>query len=82
MKVLNLHSDRHPEATVDIFVTEPFDFDREYDAAMRGEIAHNLAARFVTIPTLMAMKQDTGRARDADDVQHLPWLQEELRRDR
>lgn len=83
MKVLNLFSNEHPEAPMDLFVTEPFEFDHEYDAAMRGEIAPGLEARFVTIPTLMEMKRATGRARDADDVQHLHWLLEERqRRDR
>lgn len=80
MKVLNLYSDQHPTAPVDLFVTEPFDFDREYDAAMRGEIAPDIVALFVTIPTLIAMKDTTGRARDADDVEHLRWLMEETKR--
>lgn len=39
MTVLNLYSDRYRPVTVDIFVTEPFDFDREYDAALIGELS-------------------------------------------
>lgn len=29
MTVLNFHSDRHPTAAVDIFASDPFDFDAE-----------------------------------------------------
>jgi predicted nucleotidyltransferase len=77
MRVLNLFSDTHRETPLDLFVTEPFDFDREYEAAMRGEIAPGLEVRFVSIPTLIAMKEAAGRPRDLDDIQHLRWIQEE-----
>ncbi len=78
MQVLCLVSNRHPETPLDIFITEPFDFDREYAAALRGGIAKGLEVRFVTIPTLIAMKQSAGRERDRDDIQHLRWILEEL----
>ncbi|HID49929.1 MAG TPA: hypothetical protein EYP40_10030 [Chromatiales bacterium] len=77
MQVLCLVSTQHPETPLDIFITEPFEFDREYDAAMRGGLAKGLEVRFVTIPTLIAMKESAGRQRDRDDVQHLRWILEE-----
>jgi len=80
MIVLNFYSDQHALTTVDIFVTEPFDFEKEYSAALPGEVAPGLFARFVTIPTLIAMKQVAGRPRDLDDIQHLQWILEELRK--
>lgn len=77
MKVLNFYSDRHRETTVDIFVTEPFDFDREDSVAMRGDLAPGLSMRFVSLPTLIAMKALADRPRDRDDLQHLRWIAEE-----
>ena len=81
MQVLNFHSDRHRPVTVDVFVTEPFDFDSEYEAAMQGELAPGLTVRFVSISTLIAMKQLANRPRDLDDIEHLRMIAEERRRD-
>lgn len=76
MQVLNFHSDAFPGTSVDVFVYEPFDFAREYDSALRGELLPGVTACFVSIPTLIHMKQAAGRPRDLDDIQHLEWLQE------
>lgn len=81
MQVLNLHSDRFPGTSVDIFVYEPFDFDLEYEAALIGELLPDLPVRFVSIETLIEMKQAAGRPRDHDDIQHLEWLQESKEND-
>ena len=81
MQVLNFHSERHRPVTVDVFVTEPFDFDLEYGAAMQGELAQGLVVRFVSISTLIAMKQLANRPRDLDDIEHLRMIIEEKRRD-
>ncbi|WP_234981636.1 hypothetical protein [Fontimonas thermophila] len=77
MQVLNFFSDRHRETSVDVFVYEPFDFEQEYERALVGEIAPGLPARFVSIPTLIHMKEAAGRPRDLDDIQHLRWMLEE-----
>lgn len=77
MQVLNLFSDAHPETTVDVFVTEPFDFDREYAVALRAEIAPEIEVRFVSVSTLISMKDAAGRPRDRDDIEHLRWILEE-----
>jgi hypothetical protein len=76
MQVLNFHSDAFPGTSVDVFVYEPFDFAHEYDIAMRGELLPGIQVRFVSIPTLIRMKETAGRPRDLDDIQHLKWLQE------
>jgi len=81
MKVLNFFSDTYRETNVDVFVSVPFDFEREYAAAMQGELAPGLAVRFVSLPTLIAMKQQANRPRDLDDIQHLRWIMEEKKRD-
>jgi hypothetical protein len=80
MQVLNFHSDLHRPVTVDVFVTEPFDFDGEYEIAMQGELAPGLMVRFVSISTLIAMKQLANRPRDLDDIEHLRIIIEEKRR--
>ncbi len=77
MKVLNFFSDQHRETNVDVFVTEPFDFQRESMGAMQGELSPGVNVRFVSLPTLIAMKEAANRPRDIDDVQHLRWIQEE-----
>ncbi|MEW5707615.1 nucleotidyl transferase AbiEii/AbiGii toxin family protein [Pelomicrobium sp. G1] len=77
MQVLNFFSDRHRETSVDVFVYEPFDFEQEYERALAGEIAPGLPARFVSIPTLIRMKEAAGRPRDLDDIQHLRWMLED-----
>ncbi len=76
MQVLNFFSNAFPGTSVDVFVYEPFDFAQEFEAALRGELLPGLTVRFVSIPTLIRMKQAAGRARDLDDIQHLQWLQE------
>jgi hypothetical protein len=77
MQVLNFFSDQHPESSVDIFVYEPFDFQEEFAAAMVGEVLSGLSVRFVSIPTLIRMKEAAGRPRDLDDIQHLRWILED-----
>jgi len=77
MKVLNFFSDRHRETNVDVFVTEPFDFPQESRHALQGELSPGLDVRFVSLPTLIAMKEAAGRPRDIDDLQHLRWIQKE-----
>ncbi|MCK9538290.1 hypothetical protein [Dokdonella sp.] len=76
MQVLNFHSNAHPETSVDVFVYEPFDFSAECVAALQGELLPGLTVRFVSISTLIRMKQVAGRARDLDDIEHLRQLQE------
>jgi len=77
MVVFQMHSDRHPETRVDLFVSEPFDFDTEYDRALIGELLPGLSTRFVRIETLILMKEAAGRAKDIDDVRQLRLLQQE-----
>lgn len=81
MKVLQFWSNAHRDTPVDVFVIEPFDFPVEFAEAHTDvvEIPGHLPvqARYVRIPTLIAMKEVLGRPIDLDDVQHLRWIQEE-----
>ncbi len=81
VEVFPLTSEAHRETTIDLFVRDPFAFDEEHAQAMVGEVAPGLNVRFVRLAALIAMKRRTGRARDADDAQHLQWILEELEED-
>lgn len=71
MQVLQLWSDTHRETPVDIFVREPFAFDHEYSNALIKPLYGSVEVRFVTIPTLIAMKELAGREQDKIDVEYL-----------
>jgi hypothetical protein len=81
MQVLSFHSERYRAFAVDVFVSEPFDFDTEYQRAMEGELAPGLTVRFVSIPGLIAMKKLANRTQDLDDIEHLQLILDEKRRD-
>ena len=77
MSVLSLQSNQFPETTIDIFVAEPFDFNKEYESALKAEITSDTIVNIVSIPTLIEMKKKAGRARDLDDIHHLQMISEE-----
>ncbi len=71
LAVFGLVSAEHPQAPVDVFVTEPFGFDGEYEDALCDEIAPGVPIRFVSLNTLIAMKKQVGRPKDLDDIENL-----------
>jgi len=77
MRVLRFHSNEHWETPVDVFVSEPFSFDEEYDRAVIRELVGVGGIRVVSLPTLMRMKEEAGRPQDLADLDNL-----RLRRDR
>lgn len=74
LSVFGLVSNQHPQAPVDIFVTEPFLFDQEYDSALVDELSPGLEVRFVSLATLLDMKKRVARPKDLDDIQNLSLL--------
>lgn len=74
MTVFQLWSDAHRETPIDVFVAEPFDFDAEYEAALRKPLFGRLELRVVSLRTLIAMKEAVGRPEDRLDVEHLRQL--------
>lgn len=82
MVVFQLRSDQHRETTVDIFVAEPFDFDVEYQHALTGDIVPKVPVRFVSLETLLRMKETAGRAKDQEDIRQLRLLLGNLDDDR
>lgn len=71
MQVLQFWSDQHRETPVDVFVTEPFPFDDEYRIALVKPLHGQTPVRFVSIPTLIRMKEAAGRPQDRIDIEHL-----------
>lgn len=71
MQVLQFWSDRHRETSIDIFVQEPFSFDEEYDSALIKPLYGSIEVRFVSIPTLIRMKEAADREQDRIDIEHL-----------
>jgi len=76
MVVFGLQSDQHLDTPIDVFVSEPFDFDREYDLALVGDILPGTQARFVCLETLIRMKESTMREKDREDARQLRLLLE------
>ena len=76
MQVLSLQSSRFQETTIVIFVTEPFDFDSAYQSAVTAELTPDIELKLVNIHTLIKMKQNTNRAKDLDDIEHLNMILE------
>lgn len=74
MTVLNFHSDRFRDTPVDVFVSEPFDFDEEYRLAMVEEIAPGVPVHIVRLESLLRLKRAVGRPQDLADVAELRQL--------
>jgi hypothetical protein len=71
MQVLQFWSDSHKETSVDVFVNEPFAFEEEYAHALVKPLHDALPVRFVSLATLIRMKQDAGRPQDLADIEQL-----------
>jgi hypothetical protein len=71
MRVLQFWSDGHRETPVDVFVEEPFRFEEEYERGLVKELPGVGPVRFVSLPTLIRMKEAAGRAADRVDVENL-----------
>lgn len=78
MTVLNFHSDGHRETPVDVFVSEPFDFDEEYREALVEEVAPDVPVRVLRLAALVKLKREAGRAQDLADIEELRLLHGEL----
>jgi predicted nucleotidyltransferase len=70
MIVFQLFDSNRPDTRLDVFVTEPFDFDREF-AAARWEDVAGIKTPVLEVGTLIAMKRAVGRGQDLIDVEQL-----------
>ena len=71
---LRLWSDLHRRTPIDVFVYEPFDFNKEFERAKWENIGGALPAPVVSYHTLLAMKKEAGREKDLLDIQALAKL--------
>ena len=74
MLVLKLWSDQHRRTPLDIFVYEPFDFEREYARARWEQISPTVRAPIVSYEALLAMKKEAAREKDLLDIAALQKL--------
>lgn len=74
MTVLAFHSDRYRDTPVDVFVSEPFDFDEEYRLALVEDVAPGVPVRIVRLETLLRLKHEAGRPQDLADLAELRLL--------
>jgi hypothetical protein len=71
MQVFQLWSEAHLETPIDVFVTEPFAFDAEFAQALVKPLYPDLPVRFVSLQTLIRMKQLANREQDRIDIENL-----------
>lgn len=74
MLVFQMRTGNPLDVPVDLFVSEPFDFDQVYGNAIQAELIPGLAVPVVPLDILLAMKKDTGRPRDEEDIRILREL--------
>lgn len=77
--VLNLHSNEHPAAGIDLFIKHPFDFEQAYSRARRRVVAPGTEAPVVGLDALIKMKTDAARGVDLADVRQLESIRERIR---
>ncbi|MGH8018595.1 MAG: nucleotidyl transferase AbiEii/AbiGii toxin family protein [Opitutaceae bacterium] len=71
MLVFQMISGRHPSVAIDIFSSEPFPFDREWESLSRMQVAPSIEAPIVTLSTLLELKRAANRPSDRIDIQML-----------
>jgi hypothetical protein len=76
MTVFGLWSDRFPGLEVDLFASEPLDFEAAYARAVRVQLSSTVAT-VVALEDLVALKKAAGRPVDLADIEALRMLAEE-----
>jgi len=74
MLVLNLFSDKHRRTPIDIFISEPFDFDIEWEKSTSMSIDPEVSIPVISLDALLIMKKDAGRTKDLLDIEYLERL--------
>ena len=77
MLVFNLFSDAHETVEIDLFVEDPFDFDKAYASAVRHDVVPGVAATFVGLEDLLFLKRQAGRPQDLADIVNLQAIRVE-----
>ncbi|MQA90881.1 MAG: hypothetical protein GEU90_11675 [Gemmatimonas sp.] len=80
LTVFSLWSDVFPGLELDLFITEPFDFDDAYSRAVRVTL-DTTTATVVSASDLIALKQAAGRPIDLADVEALREIGKDVTED-
>jgi hypothetical protein len=80
LTVFSLWSPAHPNLEIDLFVSEPFDFEVVYARALRVRLERS-EAMVIAPDDLIALKRQVNRPRDQEDVAALEALKGETRRE-
>ena len=70
MMVFSLFDPQNPFFLLDVFITEPFDFDEVFEARKEMK-SGNVKIPVISIGHLVEMKEKTGRPQDVSDVFYL-----------
>jgi hypothetical protein len=76
MKVFSVYDPQNPYFLLDVFVEEPFDFDKVYEER-KNIRAGNVRIPLVPIKRLIEMKKKVGRPQDIADVYYLRKIEKE-----
>ena len=76
MMVFSLFDPQNPFFLLDVFVTEPFDFDEVFEARKQMK-SGNIKIPVISIGHLVEMKEKTGRPQDVSDVFYLKKIKGE-----
>ncbi|MDD5452378.1 MAG: hypothetical protein PHT49_10840 [Desulfovibrionales bacterium] len=76
MKVFSVYDPQNPYFLLDVFVEEPFDFDKVYEERKNIK-AGNVRIPLVPIKRLIEMKKKVGRPQDIADVYYLRKIEKE-----
>ncbi len=77
MIVFQLDGPSKDEVPVDIFVTEPFDFDAEWQRAEKMPVGKSgLTMPVVSYSQLIALKRASGRGTDLIDIENLERIRQ------
>ncbi|RME71390.1 MAG: hypothetical protein D6781_04340 [Verrucomicrobia bacterium] len=71
MLVFQLVSNAHPTVAIDVFVREPFDFEKEQRNAVRHELAPGVIVPVISLETLLRLKREANRPHDQQDIRML-----------
>lgn len=77
LAVFTLWSPAHPTLEIDLFASEPFDFDAVYARALHVPL-EKTEATVIALEDLIALKRGVGRPRDLEDIAVLQLLTDKV----
>jgi hypothetical protein len=80
LTVFSLHSSIHAATEIDLFASNPIDFDQAYRLALRVPLTDSIVSSFVGYDDLITMKRIAGRPQDLADIAQLEALRKEHER--